>query len=302
MPQHAAPSLLPALTHHLSLPPAQGVFSTLANRTANRRVLLSLAAPVCAPDDSEYAISTGLSIGMGMSDVVLDDSVVPLLPRGASVEVVGGVDFGEAELLPEAVVPSCGRLCRGCIGDYLANKQAYEAAAYPESADAQHDQEERQQLVMAAGGSGGLPATTIAILALSFALTLALLTLAWVMSRRLKKGYATADGARSAGHARFRRLLSKILRPQVWNAFSPTSREESDLPPPPPPPPPPPSGPGMLMSHGLTAGSRLSLGGGATPRPLVHNCDRPPPPTPYGAPSHLAAGRQQASSLCSERL
>lgn len=101
------------------------------------------------------------------------------------------MDFGEATLLPEAAI-ECGRLCRGCLADYLAHQvteslnnhlfcstliaaaasplphqAALEAEAYPRSADAAFDQRRAEQRASTGGGMGG---TTIAIFTLSLLL------------------------------------------------------------------------------------------------------------------------------------
>ena len=49
--------------------------------------------------------------------------------------IAGGVDFGEAVLLPEAGFPECGALCRGCLSTYERDRERLEAEAYGASYD-----------------------------------------------------------------------------------------------------------------------------------------------------------------------
>ena len=214
MPIHAASSLLPPLAHHLALPAAAPLAAAAA------------AAVRCAAGDA-YAISHGLTVGVGIGDVVVGPSAIPLLP--APVPVVGGVDFGEAIVLPEASLPCA--ICRGCLGDYLDHREAYEAAAYADSADAAFAHARERQTAGGMHGSGWA-ASTVAIVVLSLLLCAALAALAAVT--RLWAAAVTSRGAARA--PRFGRLRS------VVTSAKPHVVEMAPPPPPPPPMPPPPPG------------------------------------------------------------
>ena len=45
----------------------------------------------------------------------------------AGKTIIGGVDFGTAQVIPETPFGECGPLCAGCLPDYLQNTAAYEA-------------------------------------------------------------------------------------------------------------------------------------------------------------------------------
>ena len=159
LPLHEAVSLLPPL-HHQVRPPA--VVADASKATTG-------AAARCVHAD-EYALSSGLNVGVGVGDVRIPAAVLPVAGGATSdLTVVGGVDFGEATLLPEATFPACGALCRGCLSDYVEHRQQYEAAAFATSANAVHGATEQR---------GELAGTTVAILVLGLLLATALAVVA----------------------------------------------------------------------------------------------------------------------------
>ena len=103
-----------------------------------RRRSLQAPADACAAGEA-YALSNAVNIGIGIEDVRLPTSVLDALPGvdsgGDGLLIAGGVDFGEAVLLPEAGFPECGALCRGCLSTYERDREQLEAEAYGASYD-----------------------------------------------------------------------------------------------------------------------------------------------------------------------
>lgn len=183
LPLHEAASLLPPLRHQARPPPLDAPMATTAAAAATAR---------CVHAD-DYALSSGLNVGVGVGDVRIPATVLPVA-GGATPDltIVGGVDFGEATLLPEATFPECGALCRGCLSEYTNHRQQYEAAAFATSANAAHGTPKQR---------GALAGTTIAILVLSVLLAAALALVAglvWLLAAgrsrtRTKRGVKVID-------------------------------------------------------------------------------------------------------------
>jgi len=196
----------------------------LPNALVGRRDLQS-AERRCAGGD-EYAVSTGLNVGVGIGDVAVPIGLIPGVD--SSLPLVGGVDFGEAEVVPEASFSGCGKLCRGCMSDYLAHRQEYESAAYANSMNAREAAAHQQ--------GASLDASTVAITVLSLLLAAALLLVGWLVWRLWQM-----RGCRMTAKDRFvPRMFALYDKPGSQPPTAPI-----DPPPPPgplpmrPPPPPP---------------------------------------------------------------
>jgi len=88
LPQNKALSKLPQLTHHNTMSATPMAF----------------ADTTCDAGDM-YAMFSEVRVGIGIEDVKIPQGTIPLVDR--ELDLVGGVDFGESVLLPEA-----GRLSR----------------------------------------------------------------------------------------------------------------------------------------------------------------------------------------------
>jgi hypothetical protein len=152
VPSNVAPSLLPPLRH------------VMAPSTSAGHVPFASGDRLCA-DGDEYALSSGLNLGVGIGDVRVPSTLSPLF-GGADLTIVGGVDFAEASVVPEATFPACGQLCRGCLSDYARRATQLEREAFASSADAAVAAA-ASPTADSSGGGGGWVAVVVVVLLLA---------------------------------------------------------------------------------------------------------------------------------------
>lgn len=223
----SAAAALPAAPSYLALPQKGSAKSMLPPLQHTQQLSHRSFAALDCPANDYYALSHALHVGIGIESVDIPGGLIPGVSE--KIEIVPGIDFGEAELLPEAGFPDCGLLCRGCLSRYNADedtRREYEAAAYEYS----EDKFVADRLALQEEG-GGMSGWEVAWLVTFFLLLAALLVIALLCARMRRPEWLPSA-------ARWMPIVGRMeSAPPAYKGAAElnTAPEPPSAPPPPPP-------------------------------------------------------------------